>query len=242
MSKFNNFLLFSTFILMGFSISACAPGAQPGPDKSAGGLLLGAGWGAGMGAIVGNQFGAPGSGVAIGAGVGAVNGLLVGLGLDVVEGEQLQTARDVSSLRMLNAENNFRLSRLEQENRRLASLCDSPPLVAVYFDKGRASLKMASVEQLAHLSKEIRKKRLGTYTLKIRGFSTDLQEEKENESLIAARVKSVENILKSNGVPDTAIVLDETPVEKRAADIVITERGDSAERLNNRVEVFVAMM
>ena len=51
------------------SVGCATP--QPGPDKTIAGALLGAGWGAGAGAVVGNQIDASGGGIAVGAGLGA---------------------------------------------------------------------------------------------------------------------------------------------------------------------------
>ncbi|HMO18374.1 MAG TPA: hypothetical protein PKA63_08665 [Oligoflexia bacterium] len=240
-------LLFSLIITGPLACSGVSrtKGAQAGPDKSAIGVLLGAGWGAGAGAILGNQFGASGPGIAIGAGIGAVNGLLVGMGLDVLEGNQLQTERDIAVLRMHTAENSRRLDRLENENTRVARATLDEPFMAVYFDPGRASLRIASIEQLAHLAEGLRRKRPGTYLLKMRGFSSDLGDPKENENLISARLLSVENVLRSHGIPSSAIILDNAPSDQRAASLVVSERGGqkvTRERLNNRVEVIVSIL
>ena len=73
--------LFYVFIAVLF-ISGCS-NPQPGPDKTAAGAVLGAGWGAGAGAVIGNQVNYGGEGAAIGAGFGFVQGGLEGAGYDL---------------------------------------------------------------------------------------------------------------------------------------------------------------
>ncbi len=72
----------------------------PGPDKSATGTVLGALTGAGAGAITGTQVAAAtGPGAWIGAGFGAVYGLLQGLGLDIIEEDELAKEAEIAKLR-----------------------------------------------------------------------------------------------------------------------------------------------
>ena len=61
--------------------------AEPGKHEVAG-TALGGVLGAGTGAIIGSQVGAPGAGVAIGAGLGAAAGNVIGRGLDEVSNER----------------------------------------------------------------------------------------------------------------------------------------------------------
>lgn len=78
-----------------FCICACTSGPAPGPDKQAAGTISGAAIGAGSGAVWGAQVGATtGPAVVIGAGLGALFGALNGLGIDLLEEDQLlQNAR-----------------------------------------------------------------------------------------------------------------------------------------------------
>jgi len=76
------------FIIIG--LSACAGGPVPGPDKQAAGTISGAAIGAGSGAIWGAQVAAAtGPAALAGAGLGAVFGALNGLGIDILEEDQL---------------------------------------------------------------------------------------------------------------------------------------------------------
>lgn len=83
------------FVLV-FSVSAfgCTPFTKkprPGPDKQSVGTLSGAAMGAGAGAIIGTEVtAATGPGAVIGAGFGGIFGMLSGLGVDLIEEDQLR--------------------------------------------------------------------------------------------------------------------------------------------------------
>ena len=69
--------------------------AEPGRHEVAG-TAVGGALGAGTGAIIGSQVGAPGAGIAIGAGLGAAAGNLIGRGLDEVSNGDERHARNDS--------------------------------------------------------------------------------------------------------------------------------------------------
>lgn len=74
-------------LLLAFSITGCV-GPQPGPDKQGEGMLTGAVYGAGAGAITGAQLAsATGPGALAGAGFGAVVGSIRGFAQDQFEDE-----------------------------------------------------------------------------------------------------------------------------------------------------------
>jgi hypothetical protein len=81
----------------------CSPFSSqpvPGPDKQGEGVLVGASVGAGTGAITGAQFGAAtGPGAWIGAGLGGVFGMLSGLGVDLLEEDQLDRKEQTQCMR-----------------------------------------------------------------------------------------------------------------------------------------------
>jgi len=236
------FVRLSSLGLLSLCLVTACHKPVPGPDKSASGLVLGAAWGAGTGAIIGHQFNALGPGAAIGAGMGAVSGLLTGVSLDVLEGDQLSSGREIQSLKMLSSQSTRRLDYLEEESYQSSKYCSISPFMEVFFDKGRASLKLASVEQISHLAEELRVKRYGSYKLKLRGFSTDLKDNSDNKGLVSARVKSVENILRSNGIPESAISIDASDLSERNASMLVSERDAEGERQNNRVEIFISYL
>ena len=94
--KFNKYPL---VILFAVIFSSCADYSKPipGRDKQGAGLLSGAIMGAGSGMITGGQFAASvGPGAFIGMGFGALWGSLYGLGIDVLEEEDLYILSQVA--------------------------------------------------------------------------------------------------------------------------------------------------
>ena len=84
--------------VLGVSLSASIAGCtlfstepKPGPDKQAVGTMAGAAVGAGSGAAIGANIGrSTGPGAWVGAGFGALFGMLSGLGIDLLEEDQLR--------------------------------------------------------------------------------------------------------------------------------------------------------
>src|SRR5690606_34994830 len=114
--------------------------------------------------------GMPGAGLAIGAGMAAAAGLASGAGLDLAEGSQLDAHRKLDSLKSLNTQNQTRLARLEHEDfKRSNNAEQSPAFLQIFFEKNRASLKLASANQIQHLANVLRSKRYGTYQIQIKG-------------------------------------------------------------------------
>lgn len=80
--------------------SAVPPSPTPGPDKQAVGTWYGAALGAGSGAVTGAEVSAAtGPGAVIGAGFGAVFGMVSGLGVDMLEEDQLRREDELQTAR-----------------------------------------------------------------------------------------------------------------------------------------------
>ena len=90
-------------LILIFAVLACTPFStkpEPGPDKQASGTLLGAATGAGAGAVVGAQLSAgTGPGAWVGAGFGAIFGMLKGMGLDIIEEDEIAKEAQLAELR-----------------------------------------------------------------------------------------------------------------------------------------------
>lgn len=83
--------LILTLLLAGCSPFSQSP--QVGPDKQGAGTLYGAAVGAGTGAVTGAQLGAAAGPAAwVGAGLGSVFGMLQGIGIDILEDEDMRRA------------------------------------------------------------------------------------------------------------------------------------------------------
>jgi outer membrane protein OmpA-like peptidoglycan-associated protein len=96
-------LLFAALIYAALLCAAgCTPFSSepiPGPDKQASGTMLGTALGATSGAVIGKQFAEMAEGAWIGAAFGAVHGLLSGLGIDLLEEEELRLLEETDELR-----------------------------------------------------------------------------------------------------------------------------------------------
>lgn len=93
--------IYTFLLLSSFFLSSCSSSTKPvpGPDKQGLGLLAGGLLGAGSGMITGAQLAAPsGPGAVIGAAFGAVWGSLHGLGIDLLEEEELRLLQEVDRL------------------------------------------------------------------------------------------------------------------------------------------------
>jgi outer membrane protein OmpA-like peptidoglycan-associated protein len=85
-------ILIITFLIINF-IGCTAP--KKGPDRQGEGLLTGAVYGAGMGAVTGAQLAsATGPGALVGAGFGAIAGSLTGIAQDNLEDELIKLAEE----------------------------------------------------------------------------------------------------------------------------------------------------
>jgi hypothetical protein len=91
------FMIRYTYFLSYLLLASCVAGPQAGPDKQGYGLVSGALIGGASGVITGAQLGvATGPGAFIGAGLGGLWGSLKGLGLDILEEEDLRLLETLS--------------------------------------------------------------------------------------------------------------------------------------------------
>ncbi len=92
-------------ILLSLTVSACSPFSAdpiPGPDKQAVGTWKGVATGAGAGAAIGAQLSAgTGPGILVGSGFGALFGMFSGLGIDLLEEDQLRRQDEQTHLRQV---------------------------------------------------------------------------------------------------------------------------------------------
>lgn len=106
MKELRKLIVVSMALFAGFGCFACSPFTTkpvPGPDKQAVGTWAGAAAGAGAGAVTGAQLtSAAGPGAWVGAGFGAVFGLFSGLGVDLLEEDQINRQMQQDELRELS--------------------------------------------------------------------------------------------------------------------------------------------
>ena len=218
-----------------FALTSCHP--TPGPDKSLIGGFLGASWGAGAGAVVGNQASGVGPGALVGSGFGLASGLVQGIGVDIAEGTELQQQRDLDALRVRVASNQRALATLQHDldirDRKLEETAASSG-EKIFFDSGRASIRSGSAKQLERLAKRIKS---SPYVGKVvvLGHSDDAGNSAQNQRLSDLRAKTVSTFLSTYGVPSDLIVN-----EGLSATVPLASNKTVAGRqLNRRVEVIL---
>lgn len=214
-------------------LASCA-NPQPGPDKTLGGTVLGAGWGAGAGAVVGNQLGSPGEGVAIGAGFGAVQGAMIGGGLDTTESAMLAQEKELSTLQALNAANRAQLGSLIAMYDNSVATDVGNGIYQVFFDPDATSLRKGAVANLEVIAASIQKSPRA-HNVHVVGHTDDTGDPKHNERLAEARAKTVGDYLAARGIS-----MDQITVKSQGAkQPIATNATQVGRQLNRRVDVYI---
>lgn len=219
------------FLPLLLPLAGCYP--TPGPDKSASGALLGAAWGAGTGAIIGNQVGGMGTGALIGMGFGAGAGLLTGIGLDTAEGEELAQQRELDAVRLEVQANRHNLAMLQNQFDNYGKVpAATPSSLDIFFDPDRASLRLGSAAELERFAKAVKyDSRLRE--IQIHGHSDDTGNADRNQKLSEARARTVQTFLAEHGISlDTIKVVPHSASQPLAAN-----DSEAGRQLNRRVEV-----
>lgn len=216
------------------SLIACE-NPQAGPDKSLGGALLGAGWGAGAGAVIGNQVSTPGNGVAVGSGFGAAAGLLMGMGYDLEESVQLEQRRQLAELQMQNTANTRELMRLQ--NKLDTSSADNPlgGVYTVFFDEDQTNLRLGAVSSLEKVAEAI-KTSSAARSVHVVGHTDDTGRPDYNDKLALARAQSVAAYLAARGISTDQIKVESFSASRPVAN----NRTAAGRQLNRRTEVFTS--
>ena len=229
-------------------VSGCYP--TPGPDKTLVGAVLGAGWGTGAGAVVGNQVNDVGPGMAVGAGIGAASGIMTGVGLDIAEGRELAEQRELDALKSQVALNQQALLSLQEsldsrgEKINAAAIND-----VVYFDFNRASLRLGAVEQLERFALAIRRHPF-VRKIQIHGHSdfvrsdkvafvtkaqTEADAKQRAQEISEARGRTVLTFLAAQGISSDIMEI----IAHGADQPIATNLSEEGRQLNNRVEVVI---
>ncbi|MCC6931900.1 MAG: OmpA family protein [Deltaproteobacteria bacterium] len=204
-----------------------------GPDKSVEGTILGAGWGAGAGAVIGNQTGSLGPGAAVGVAFGAASGLLTGGGLDVQEGFNIQQQREINSLQVQVAANDVELRRIQASlDNRQEGIISNPSGTRIFFDDGRASLRMGSAVTLERLADAVK---VNPYiaVVEIHGHSDDMGDSDKNQKLSEARAQTVATFLTEHGISSHVIKI----IPHGATQPITTNKTPEGRQQNRRVEI-----
>lgn len=220
-------------ILFCLALTACAR-PQPGPDKTLGGAVLGAGWGAGAGAVIGNQVSYAGEGAAVGAGFGLVQGALTGAGFDIQEGQALKIERDLQALQLQNKVNERQIARLQATLDAARPRSANAGIHAIYFDVDASNLRAGSIAELEILA-DAYKRDPGVRRVAIVGHADDGGTPEYNTKLAEARARAVSAILAARGVALDQIVITSHGSERPIA----SNTSPDGRGMNRRVEVYV---
>lgn len=221
-------------ILCAFFLFACSS-PQPGPDKTIGGAVLGAGWGAGAGAIVGNQISYAGEGAAVGAGFGAVEGAMTGMGHDLTESELLRQKRELESLEVQNAANRQKILALQDKLDRALVTHLPVGVYQVFFDADVTSLRAGAIANLEAIAESLKTNPHG-FTINVVGNTDDTGDPKYNKRLAEARARSVSSYLAARGISSDRLQV-ESHGSKRPIASNATPEG---RQLNRRVDIFLS--
>jgi outer membrane protein OmpA-like peptidoglycan-associated protein len=198
--------------------------------------VLGAGWGAGAGAVVGNQVSTPGDGVAVGAGLGAVSGMMTGAGLDLQQSQLEDNQEVLDEVKLQNAVT-------EREIRKILNYLDLRAMqnpfygvtFTIPFDVDATSPRIGALSQLDTFADGI-KKHPGRLYVNVIGHADDGGMPDYAERLSEARARSVASYIASRGVS-----LDQIKILSKGSKMPILSNSTSEGRnLNSRVEVSVS--
>jgi outer membrane protein OmpA-like peptidoglycan-associated protein len=219
--------------LLAFFMLGCS-NPQPGPDKTAAGMVLGAGWGAGSGVIIGHQLDVPGEGAAIGAGFGAVHGAITGAGYDMAEGAILKEKRELASLKVQNLANTRELAQIQAKLDDAAVGDVGGGVYQVFFDLDATSLKAGSVANVQTIADSL-KRSPAAYKINVVGHADDSGNPEYNERLAESRARTVSTLLGSHGVSMDQIAVSSFGSKRP----LVTNTTAEGRQLNRRVDIFI---
>lgn len=208
---------------------------QPGPDKTAAGAILGAGWGAGAGAVIGNQVSYAGEGAAVGAGFGLVSGALIGAGYDLNESALIDQEQALGQLRVQNTANGRQLEVLQARLDDALNSSVEAGVSQIFFDVDASNMRSGSVANLEVIADQI-KTSPRAYTVHVAGHSDDAGTPDYNSRLAEARARAVAGYLAQRGVSS-----DRIKVTSHGSTRPIASNSSAVGRqLNRRVDVYVS--
>ena len=223
-----------TALFLCVALSACS-NPQPGPDKTIGGAVLGAGWGAGAGAVIGNQV-TPNNGgaIAVGAGFGALQGALTGASLDLNEGAMLDEERELAALKVENEATGRELDGLQDKLDHAIAVHTAGSVYQVFFDPDVTSLRSGAIADLEIIADSI-KTDPHAGKVYVTGHADDSGSPKYNERVSEARARSVAAYLASRGISSDQIVVNSYGSKRPLA----TNGSPEGRQLNRRVDIYI---
>jgi outer membrane protein OmpA-like peptidoglycan-associated protein len=213
------------------AVSACSV-PEPGPDKTAAGTLLGAAWGAGAGAVIGNQVNSTGAGVAVGAGFGAVGGMIAGASQDAAENAMIDQDQKLAALKVQTFANQMELERIQAKLDTPQGPLKVNTVYQVFFDDDATSMRTGAIENLEAIAESI-KSNPYVGTISVVGHTDDTGNTEYNDKLALARATSVAGYLAARGIPLDRIKTTGVGASKPIAN----NATPTGRQLNRRVDV-----
>lgn len=207
---------------------------QEGYDKTLGGAVLGAGWGAGAGAVIGHQVSYAGEGVAVGAGFGAVGGALTGLGYDMNEDALITQEKELAALKLQSDVNMRRLSNLQSNLDGKAAIAMGTGVQQIFFDLDATSLRTGALANLEVFAEQVKASPYAR-TIHVVGHSDDSGSPEYNSRLAEARARAVSSYLAGRGIALGQIKVSSHGSQRPVA----ANTSDTGRQLNRRVDVYV---
>jgi len=223
----------STVLFSLAALSGCS-NPQPGPDKTAAGAVLGAGWGAGSGVIIGHQLSVPGEGAAIGAGFGLVHGAVTGAGYDLAEGAILKEKRELASLKVQNLANTRELAQIQAKLDDAVVADVGGGMFQVFFDLDATNLKAGSVAHVQAIADSLRRNPAAV-KINVVGHADDSGSPDYNERLAESRARAVSAMLGANGISMDQIVVTSFGSKRP----LVTNATAEGRQLNRRVDILI---
>lgn len=199
------------------------------------GALTGGALGAGLGAIVGNQFGSPGAGVAIGAGFGALTGGLIGNEIDNQDAALAERDERLRSQEAQLEENRRLISALRGRGVDVRStdrgVVINLPDVLFEFNQSRlTSAARRTVREIGEIAQTSGDRRIA-----VEGHTDSIGSIAYNKRLSVDRARAVADELVAEGVSGRRILIrglgESEPVASNAT--------DAGRARNRRVEVII---
>jgi len=215
------------------ALLACS-NPQPGPDKTLGGAVLGAGWGVGAGAVVGNQLNNSGPGMVVGAGLGAAQGLMGGAGLDITEGAILEQERTLAALKVQNLATARALDSVQGKLDRAATSDATGGVYQVFFDTDATNLRAGATANLEVLANSIKRDPKAT-KIYVVGHADDGGAPEYNDRLSEARARSVAGYLTASGISSDQVIVSSFGAKRP----LVTNSTPEGRQLNRRVDVYI---
>lgn len=197
--------------------------------------MAGAALGAGSGAIIGNQTGSPGAGIAIGAGIGAIGGAIAGNAIDqmdqeneALEGQLNQNQQQIEENRRLIEELKKAGADVRSTNR---GVVVNLPDILFQFDRANLTPEAhRTVEEISNVLTGVKDRPIA-----VEGHTDSIGTVRYNKDLSYRRAQSVVAKLSQAGVPRGQMQV----VGYGEGKPIATNNSDAGRARNRRVEIIV---